>query len=97
MAEKILDFREKDIRLAILNKASPRRINKSGKHWKGYIYWGDILITKVKIPNNHDRIMKHGKSQYICRDLKLDPDQFNSLVNCTMTGADYYNYLEAQK
>ena len=65
MSETILDFREKDIRLAILNKASPKRINKSGKHWKGYIFLGDILIAKVKIPNNHDRVMKPNKSQYI--------------------------------
>jgi len=97
MPEEILDFREKDIRHAILNKASPRRINKSGKHWKGYIYSENILVSKVKIPNNHERLMRSNKSQYICRDLKLHPEQFNQFVDCSMTGPAYYRHLEALK
>jgi hypothetical protein len=54
---KIKDYKESDIRKTILTKAKPVRINKGGKHWKGYIVIGDTTVAKVKIPNDHPRIM----------------------------------------
>jgi len=96
MLNNIRDFSEKDIRQAVLRKANPRKINKTGKHWKGYIFIRDILVTKVKIPNNHNRVMKPSKSQYVCRDLRLNPDQFNNFVSCIMSGREYYKHLKSQ-
>jgi len=90
---KITDFTEKEIRNAILNKASLGKINKSGKHWKGYIYSDDILIGKVKIPNEHIRVMHENKSKFIAIDLKLNNDQFNSFVECTFTKNDYSKHI----
>ena len=90
---KIYNFTEKDIRNAILTKASLEKINKNGKHWKGYIYYDHILIGKVKIPNDHNRIMHENKSKYIAADLKLNIKEFNSFVECTFTQNDFTNHL----
>ena len=87
--EKIRNFLENEIREAILNKASLGKINKNSKHWKGYILINGKLVGKVKIPNAHQRIMYSNKSTYIARDLKLDEDQFNKFVICTLSSEDY--------
>lgn len=96
MVDDIRDFTEKHIRHAVLTKANPEKINKSGKHWKGYVFIEDVLVTKVKIPNNHNRIMKSSKSQYISQDLRLSFSQFNSFVDCSMTGPEYRRFLKTQ-
>ncbi len=85
----INNFTEKEIRNKILNKVNPT-ITHKGKHWKGSIYLGGILISKVKIPNEHPTIMKEKKSQYIARDLRLSDEQFNGLINCSIKGTEYY-------
>lgn len=90
---KINDYKEKEIRNKILSKVNPEYINKKGKHWKGYIYINGKLETKVKIPNEHPRIMKHSKSQFIARDLKLDDEDFNRLIDCPLKGPEYYTKL----
>jgi len=86
----IKDFPEKQIRNAILNKVDPKITHKKSKHWKGSIYLNNKLISKVKIPNDHPRIMKEKKSKYIAVNLCLDNDQFNELIVCTMRGPEYY-------
>ena len=91
---KINDFTEKDIRNAILLKANLVRINKTGKHWKGYVYSGNILIGKVKIPNEHLRLMHENKSKYIANDLKLTSDQFNKFVECTFSKNDFSTHIK---
>jgi len=90
---KIKDYKESDIRKTILTKAKPVRINKGGKHWKGYIVIGDTTVAKVKIPNDHPRIMHQDKSKYIARDLKLSYKDFNLLNDCPMTRTKYYKKL----
>ena len=90
----IEDFSENEIRKKLLNKVDPGKINKKGKHWKGYIYHKDKLVAKIKIPNDHKRIMKEKKSQYIARDLKLSDSEFNDLIKCPLKGKDYYKILD---
>jgi len=85
----INSFSEKEIRKAILNKVNPK-ITHKGKHWKGSIYLKGIFISKVKIPNEHPTIMKEGKSKYIAKDLRLNHEQFNGLVECNIKGTEYY-------
>lgn len=87
----IKDFSEKNIRNAILNKINPKVINKNGKHWKGSIYLNDKFILKVKIPNEHLRIMKPSKSMFIAQSLRLTDSEFNELIECTLKGTEYYN------
>lgn len=89
----ISDFPETDIRKAILKKAPLERINKSGKHWKGYIYVDDVFVGKVKIPNDHKRVMKQSKSKFIAQDLQLTNALFDSFVNCELSGPSYANHL----
>lgn len=93
----IQDFSEKKIRNKILNKIKPTKIKKRSAHWKGYIFFDNILITKVKIPNSHDKVMKESKSKFIAQDLKLTDSEFNNLVNCPLKGPHYYKILEKFK
>lgn len=92
----INSFQEKQIRSAILNKVDPDKINKNGPHWKGYIYVNGKLITKVKIPNSHKRLFHSNKAKYLVRDLKIEDEEYNQLVNCTLSGSDYYQILHNQ-
>jgi len=90
------DFREKDIRKAIIDKAKPRKISKNSPHWKGKIYVGEVFVAKVKIPNDHPRIMRSSKLRFIARDLQLTEDQFNAFVECRLSGTEYYGILNAK-
>jgi hypothetical protein len=85
----INDFTEKEIRKSILRKVNPRITHKK-KHWKGSIYLDEVFISKVKIPNEHTRVMKEKKSQYIAKSLRLDDEQFNGLIDCSIKGTEYY-------
>jgi len=89
----IKDYPESTIREKILNKLDPH-LQKGRKHDKAYIYLDEILVTKVKLPNNHSRIMKKNKSQYICSGLRLQPQEFNSLIDCPLRGPEYYELLK---
>jgi len=87
-------YKEKVIREKILHKVAPQ-INKGrSKHDKGYVKVDGKVVAKVKIPNAHERVMKESKSQYIATALKLDHDEFNSLIDCTLTGPKYYVLLK---
>lgn len=85
----INDFTEKEIRNSILRKVNPKITHKR-KHWKGSIYLDDVFISKVKIPNEHSRVMKEKKSQYIAKSLRLNAEQFNGLIDCSIRGTEYY-------
>jgi len=89
----IKSFSEKTIRNRILNKVQPK-VHKGRKHDKGYIYLDGMLVTKIKIPNEHPKIMHESKSKYLAADLRLNDSDFNSLIDCTLTGSDYYKLLK---
>ena len=89
-------FSEKKIRNAILNKIHPK-VSKQGKHWKGYVYLDDVLITKVKIPNEHTRDFTGKKPGFLAQALRLTPDQYNEFVECDLTGTAYFKLLEKFK
>ena len=85
----IKNFTEKKIRSAILKKAKPTIKSKDSKHWMGEIYSNGILVTTVKIPNEHNRNMFMNKSKFIARDLKLNNHQFNEFIECHLTEKEY--------
>ncbi|MFV1976191.1 MAG: hypothetical protein ACC651_10615 [Candidatus Scalindua sp.] len=87
----IKSYEEKEIRKAILKKVKPK-INP-GKHGKGYIYIGKKLEAKVQIPNEHKKIMHQSKSKFIARALKLNDENFNRLIDCSLKGPEYYTIL----
>jgi len=37
--------------------------------------------------------MKKSKSQYIAKDLQLKDSEFNALIDCPLTGPQYYALL----
>ena len=93
MSDDIKPFPEKEIRRQIIRKIKPKIPKSRSKHAKGYIYLNGIEVSKVKIPNDHDRIMKRSKSVYIAEDLKLNPTEFNDLIECPLKGPKYYKIL----
>lgn len=91
----INDYPEKTIRSKILSKIDPEIKKGRSPHLKGSIYVDGKMVARVKIPNNHDRIMKKSKSKYIASDLKLSDEEFNGLIDCTLSGTQYYDLLKA--
>lgn len=91
----IRDFKELEIRRSILNKVDPK-ITSKGDHWKGTIYHKEKLVGKVKIPNHHQKVMKASKSKHIAEALCLDSEQFNKLIECTLSGPEYYKLMDNQ-
>lgn len=93
---KCRPFKEKEIRKAVMKKVrncNDKNYITKGKHEKVYIYCGDKLILRIKVPNEHDSIMYHEKSQYIARDLGVNFEEFNELVQCSLSGTDYYRKI----
>ena len=89
---KCKSFAEKLIRRAIINKIKKideKNYISNGKHDKLYIHCKGQLAFRVKIPNDHDVVMHHEKSQYIAQSLGIDYSEFNELVQCTLSGASY--------
>jgi len=93
MSNDIKPFPEKEIRRQIIRKIKPKIPKSRSKHAKGYIYLNGIEVSKVKIRNDHDRIMKRSKSVYIAEDLKLNPTEFNDLIECPLRRTEYYKIL----
>jgi len=92
----INDYPEKEIRRKIISKINPS-INKSrSKHDKGLIYIDKKLEARVKIPNDHSRVMRQSKSKYIASDLRLNHLEFNDLIDCPITGMKYYKILKSR-
>jgi len=89
----INDYPEKTIRQKIISKVNPVK-RKRGSHKKGKIYVGKTLASVIKIPNDHARIMKESKTKYICKDLLLEPAEFNDLIDCPLTGPKYYKIIK---
>lgn len=90
---RIKSYKEKEIRNAILKKVNPGKIEKFRKHERGYIYIGKKVVAKIKIPNEHKKIMHQSKSKFIARDLKLNDEDFNNLIDCPLKGPEYYTIL----
>ena len=87
--------KEKDVRKKILGKVEPKIIKSRSKHQKGRIYLDEKQVAIVKIPNNHSKVMKEKKLQYIASSLNLNDDQFNNLIECPLTGPGYYDILRS--
>ena len=82
----IKNFKEKDIRSKILKKIEPEIRKGRSKHSKGYIRSEGKIVAKVKIPNDHCRVMKASKSQYIATALRLSSEEFDALTDCSLKG-----------
>jgi len=95
----INDYDEKTIRDKVLKKVKPRDTQNylaKGKHDKLYLYVDGKMESKVKLPNNHKRIMRERKSRFIAVALKLRDDEFNNLIDCPLSGPKYYDLFKAR-
>lgn len=90
----IKDFKESEIRTSIINKIKPTIRKGNSPHQKGKVFINGKVEAIVKIPNNHSKVMKERKSKYIAGSLKLQAEEFNSLIDCTLSGPGYYKILE---
>jgi hypothetical protein len=90
----IKDFKESEIRKNIIKKVKPKVSRSRSPHQKGKIFVDDKLVARVKIPNDHQKIMRKSKSQYIAASLKLTDNEFNDLINCPLSGPGYYEILK---
>jgi len=90
----INDYEEKKIRKQILSKINPKIRPGKSKHQKGLIEIDGRIEARVKIPNDHNRVMKKSKSQYIASSLRISHVQFNDLIDCPLKGPQYYRLLK---
>ena len=88
-------FSEKEVREAILNKASPKIVNKRAPHWRGKIYIDDVYFSTVKIPNPHKNNFGQSKAKNIANQLGLNQKEYNEFVSCTLSGKSYYKLISA--
>jgi hypothetical protein len=93
----IKDYKESDIRNKLLGKVkkanSENKKVDGKKHDKLLIYKDGVLFAKVKLPNDHQRPMKHSKSSRIASSLRLNEEDFCKLIDCTLTGQQYYQVI----
>ncbi len=92
----IKDYKEKEIRKQIIKKINPQIYKNRGAHQKGYIKVEGKVVTKVKIPNEHNKVMKSRISKYIATNLKLNAEEFNDLIDCPLTGPKYFDLLRTR-
>lgn len=85
-------FSEKEVRKAILTKINPTIKSKKAKHWSGKIYVDDVYLSTVKIPNSHKKVFGPSKAKNVANQLVISQDQYNKLIECTLSGDDYYEF-----
>jgi len=90
----INDYREKIIRKQILKKIRPKIKSSRSKHQKGLIEIDGKIEARVKIPNDHSKIMKTSRSKFIATDLRLTHEEFNNLIDCPLKGPKYFDLLK---
>lgn len=87
-------FTEKKIREKIIAKIKPEmRKGKRSKHDRGFISIDQIELI-IRIPNAHGKEMGRKKSKLIASSLRLLPDEYNRLIECPLSGKEYYQLLK---
>ncbi len=92
----IKDYTERRIRRGILAKVDASPVRGRSKHQKIKIYLDDKLFSVVKVPNDHDKVMKHGKTSKIAQALRLADAEFERFIDCSLTGPAYYSLLQGK-
>jgi len=93
LMSKIIPFTEKEIRTKIKSKIGPE-IKRGTKHDKGLIYLDEIVVAKVKIPNGHSTPLSRDNQRHLIQSLKLEAEEFNSLIKCPLSKKEYYQLLK---
>ena len=83
-------YRKQDVRRAVESKSGG--IRKSRKEVNLRIYLDGKRVLRVTVPKGRGRL--HPRTAGKIRDqLKLDPEQFQRLVKCPLTGPGYEQIL----
>ncbi len=90
----VKDYTERRIRKSILAKIKSSPVKGRSKHQKIKIFLGPELLSVVKVPNDHDKVMKHGKSSKIAQSLRLNDAEFEQFIDCSLTGPGYTKLLQ---
>ena len=89
-------FTEKEVQKQILNKIKPKKTRKQGRSSSHRIQWIELngrLVLKVRIPNSHNKDFHRSKAKHLAFSLRLNAEEYNSLIGCSMSGTDYYKLL----
>jgi hypothetical protein len=97
MGSQYASFSERQIGTTIRNKAHPYIVKRRNTHDIGFIYVDDVLVTKVKIPNGHNKEVSVGLTDDIAKSLRLNRDQYNRFMRCPMKGSEYLDHLRQFK
>lgn len=90
-------YTEAEINQKILNKIKPTQFKKRRGDPKGIVKIDGKKVLTFRYPNPHrGKTMYHEKSKYIAEALKLQHDEFTQLIDCDLSGADYYDILKAR-
>jgi hypothetical protein len=89
---QIKTFTEKKINKQVIEKLKPDIEN--GEHPVAIIEVKGKIVARVKLPNQHTREMSGAKSQHIANGLMLSDVEFNSLVECPLSGTVYNKLIE---
>ena len=98
MPERIKRFSESEINSKIKSKVSKFRIpgRKRSPHPTFVISLNGKVVGKVKVPNDHDRLFSKSKSEIIAHALKLTYEEYNKLIECSLTRTGYYEILASR-
>lgn len=67
----------------------------TGTERTSWYYVDDKREFRVTVGQNHSGDLPTGTARAIIRDLKLNQSKFGELVSCTMSGADYHDFIRA--
>jgi len=91
---KIKRFTDREVNKQIYRKVDPKTRKSRSGHKKGLICLNGKIVARVKIPNPHDSYLSGNSLKKIADQLLLNNESFNGLIDCTVSGSDYYAILE---
>lgn len=91
---KIKRFTDREVNKQIYRKVDPETPKSRSGHQKGLIYLKGKIVARVKIPNPHDSYLSGKSLKKIATQLLLNNENFNGLIDCSVSGSDYYSILE---
>jgi hypothetical protein len=64
-----------------------------GKERNRWAIIDGVKVLRVTYPNSHSADIKKGTLESIRKQLKLNREEFEKFIQCTMSGSDYVAHL----
>jgi len=84
-------MKPRDVAHAIENKTPGDE--GGGKERSKWIVLDGKRVLRVTYPKSHSADIKRGTLESIRKMLRLDRDQFDDFISCSMSGSDYEGHL----